>query len=427
MMYRMPSTIALLSLRMASNTSVFCASRDKCKMLKCKDLRSNNCLSCGDSDSARTVCIIRTTLLAAISACYGVDPSGCNLQPLFYEPHASARCFVKLCSSSGVLKRPHSTHLGDHNAYDGFATLANAFESRRNLPLRALKVHILGISINIREDPHGCFVRSLQAQSNQQRPNRVTLLDTCCESHETWPTLMPSLPSHAPSIQQSKRIPIMRIRKDEIAARPRLEALRYGSIVESIANLRLTLDAIGIGCGTCSQCMNNVLSTSSHAHTQLNRCYTRASVGTELKGTKGTETQPHLTHGNGYHTALAFPYRDQPAGQYRMKWLHMITENSVQQHQHMIKFRMAITGISFQVLRFQPTGARSRAAYKMLDDILENLVVSRRGRASGGGTLGGLKWGCMSASCCRLVGLMGASGLASERRAALLMLPSFKF
>jgi hypothetical protein len=56
--------------------------------------------------------------------------------------------FGKLCSSSGIAKRPHFTLLRSHHETDGFATLAKAFESLRHLPLRTLDVHIIKISSN---------------------------------------------------------------------------------------------------------------------------------------------------------------------------------------------------------------------------------------------------------------------------------------
>jgi hypothetical protein len=68
-----------------------------------------------------------------------------------------------------------------------------------------------------------------------------------------------------------------------------------GDSGESVANFRGTRDVIRMGCRTCSQCMTNALSTSSHAHTQLNRCKTRASVGAEFNGTQGAEVLANIS------------------------------------------------------------------------------------------------------------------------------------
>jgi hypothetical protein len=106
-----------------------------------------------------------------------------------------AQVFGKLCSSSGVAKRPHFTLLRGHHKTHGFATLASASESLRNL-LRAFDVHIIKISSSpdIREISHDVFKWSLQTQSKQERPNRVTLSNISGGPRElmpTWPAMYP--------------------------------------------------------------------------------------------------------------------------------------------------------------------------------------------------------------------------------------------
>jgi hypothetical protein len=125
--------------------------------------------------------------------------------PCSYQPQSCvllAKLSRKLCSSSGVAKRPNFTLArGHHKAY-GFATLAKASESLRNLPLRALDVHIIKISKNpdLREIPHDVLKQSLQSQSKQERPNGVTLSDTSDGPQElmpTWPTMNQQFGGHA--------------------------------------------------------------------------------------------------------------------------------------------------------------------------------------------------------------------------------------
>jgi hypothetical protein len=114
---------------------------------------------------------------------------GGTLQLPIPERVLHAQGFEKLCSSSGVAKGPHFTLLRSHHESDGFATLAKAFESLRHLPLKVLDVHIIKISNNpdLREMPHDVFKRSLQTQSKQERPNRVTLSDTSGGPQELKP------------------------------------------------------------------------------------------------------------------------------------------------------------------------------------------------------------------------------------------------